>query len=1012
MDLLLRSYATVTTRSQQYPRSEAHVRRALLLSALMAVGAAAACEDGADILIIDEPSSTLLVENNDDEGEGSLRAALEAASADPAVNSIQVGTGLGTVSIASSLEYTGDQPLRIVGNGLVIDGGGCGCDLLVASGGADLDLFDLTLKNGNRGLSVPVPGSVTGRMVVRLVRVTVEDNDGHGVYVGEGAGGSAASLQVEMVSSTVRRNGYADGSPDLDGIRVEESGEGELTFVARDLAATDNAGDGVDLREAGTGGLVVETQESSFDGNGEQPQDPTEPEDGFDASEAGSGSLDARIIASSASENLDQGIELTESGAGDLRATLSEVDALSNRGDNILFQEDFDALGGAVPGAGGIIATMTDVTAQEADDDGAQLDEFGAGDLTVQVQNGDFSDNEDDGLSVTQAGTGIGRLHLVNVVTEGNGGLPVDSEGTAVTEGNDQTTTVRVRNDDDSGFGSFRAALDAATADPSVTTIVFEAGVGLIEISRSLEFGGTQDLLISGGGAAVDGEDCACDAFVLTGGGDLIIEELSFLNASGNGVTKSGGGDLTLRELIIEDVQGTGVFMDVPSTATGLVTVILDQANIQDSGLHGLHVDDLSDGGGGGTGGNSAAGILLEMNSAVIRGNGFRQDVTDRDGVRIEEGGSGDIEVRITGSTVVENAGDGLELKESGLGEVDVDIRLGFLDSNGSQPQNPDRLEDGLDIQEAGPGDVRLVVWGEGTSAASVRNNSDLGFQITEEGSGSVLTDLDLVVATGNGSGMLEVTEDTDAEEAPTEGSGGITAEFNEVFAGASGEDGIRLTEYGVGDLRFTAHGLDSSDNGGDGLWMDEDGIGALAVDIRNSFFDDNGRVPLDPDDLGAGVQGMEAGSGSVDVHIVNTSMLRNPTDGLELTESGSGDLRSTLSAVTASSNRWDNVRLVEDLDALDQVAGGSGSLFLAATQLTANSAQRDGVQLVEIGFGNLTGQIAASQIRNNGDNGVDASQDGDGSGQLQLVDVTFGGNFGGDVALLGVTVPDPGAGG
>ncbi|MFO8173705.1 MAG: hypothetical protein R6T96_05435, partial [Longimicrobiales bacterium] len=824
------------------------MRRPLFRSAVPGLAFAlllSACGEGADILVIDEPSSTLLVETNADEGEGSLRAALDAAGADPAVNSIQVAPGLGALSVTAPLEYAGNQALRIVGNGLVIDGSGCGCDLLASTGGGDLDLFDLTLKSGNTGLRVSVPGSAAGVVTIRLVRLIVEENGGHGVYVGEEGSGGPAGLRVELASTVIRENGFDAGATDMDGIRVEEVGEGNLTFLARGSDFRDNAGDGADLREAGGGDLVADVQDSSFDGNGEQPQSVSESEDGFDASEAGAGSLDVRILNSTANGNHEQGVELTESGAGDLRATLTGLAASNNLGDNLLLREDLDAQGGAVPGAGGIIATLTDVTARGGHQDGARIQEFGAGDLNAQVQDGDFSDNSNNGLRVIQEGTGKGRLHLIRVVTDGNGGLPVTTDGAAVTEGGDRTTTVRVRNAEDAGFGSFRAALEMATADPLVNTILFESGIGVIEISRSLEYGGTQDLLITSAEAVVDGEDCSCDALVVSGGGDLTIEKMTFRNASEN-----------------------GIFVEIPHDATGLVTVTLDQVGIQGNGLHGFYLDDLADG--NDSGGNSAAGIFLDFKNVAIQGNGFRQDITDRDGVRVEEGGSGGIELRADGSLFQGNAGDGVELREFGLGEVVVDIRFSRLDGNGSQPQNPDRMEDGLDIHEAGPGSVRLDIRGSDQTTSSLEGNGSRGINITEEGSGDVILNLDRVLGSGNGTGFMDVIEDADARSNPSGGSGNLEVTFNKVTAEQAGEDGVHLEEFGLGSLMVTTRELDLSGNGGDGLFVGENGVGDLLVEIRGSLFNGNGTILRDPNDPGSGVQAREEGAGVADVRLLN----------------------------------------------------------------------------------------------------------------------------------------------
>jgi hypothetical protein len=358
-------------------------------------------------------------------------------------------------------------------------------------------------------------------------------------------------------------------------------------------------------------------------------------------------------------------------------------------------------------------------------------------------------------------------------------------------------------------------------------------------------------------------------------------------------------------------------------------------------------------------------------------------------------------------SLVEGNAGDGIEVNEEGLGEVEVDVRVSSVTGNGSQPQNPDRREDGIDLSEAGPGSVRLSIQGLGSESSTVRTNSDLGIEIAEEGSGDVILNLDGVVATGNGAGTLVVVEDTNAEGSPTDGSGGILAAFTKVTAGATNLDGIRLREFGLGDLSLTARGLDSSDNGGDGAWLEERGVGGVVVDVTDSFFDDNGESPVDPDDRGDGFEIRESGAGTVDVRFLSTSLNRNGDQGLDVEEQGSGDLRATLAVVSAVGNARDNVKLVEDLDAKDGGVPGSGSLYLAFTELTSTGSAQDGFQGAEHGEGNFTGQIAASTLRNNAGNGVDVTQTGAGFGQLQLVGVTLSGNTAGNLSAAGVSVTE-----
>lgn len=800
------------------------MRRPLLI-ALVALGPlTTACEDGVDPLVIEESGSTLLVDSDADDGDGSLRAALATASADPEVTSIQVAPAVGTVTLASTLTYTGAQPLRILGNGLTVEGGDCACDLFVSSGGADLTLRDLTLREGRTGLLVEVPASRTGVLEVRLDGLTVSDNERHGIHVDDRSDASGADVLVELVNSTIEGNGFEDDATDFDGILIEEAGAGRLTFTARGAEVTGNAGDGIQLSEEGAGSVLVDVLDSEIDGNGEQPQDIDAPQEGFDIDEAGPGSLDVRLVGVSVANNDGEGLDFDERGAGDLRASLTDLTANGNGDGNVELAEDADAEGGGIPGAGSLTAILTRVTARGGDADGVRVEEFGAGDLTVNLHDSVLEDNDGDGLAVVQAGTGAGLTHLVRVTTDGNGGLAVSAQGSAVTQGDDRTTTVLVRTDLDAGFGSLRAAVEAANASSTINTIEFETGIANIELDASLEYTGEQPLRIYGRGVVIEGEDCECDLLVVSGRGDVVLEDFTFRQGPQDGISVTGGGDLTLRDVALRDIDGNGLFVEPPMDADGTIRLTLDGVGVIDNGLHGIHVDDLAGGAVDVTGHNSPAGIVLELLNSIIQGNGFRVDVTDRDGVRIDEGGAGTVELRLVGTDVLGNAGDGIQVMEAGLGGVLVDIRGSQLNDNGRQPQNPDDLDDGLDVDETGPGSMRVRIL-----ETSVSNNFEEGIDLDETGSGGVDVTLETVTATNNNDENIEISEDVDARGEPSEGSGDLVFHFSKIAANSSDTDGVLLEEFGVGT--FTGQMLDSSIrfNGGDGIHAvqegDEDGF-------------------------------------------------------------------------------------------------------------------------------------------------------------------------------------------
>jgi len=367
----------------------------------------------------------------------------------------------------------------------------------------------------------------------------------------------------------------------------------------------------------------------------------------------------------------------------------------------------------------------------------------------------------------------------------------------------------------DDGPGSFRAAIEAANADPSIGFVRFERGIGTVELESPVTFTGGQDLGIEGAGATLEGGGvpCVCAIFVV-----------------------EGGGDLTLRDLAIENAPGNGATIDVSAAATGAVSVRLHSVAIRNSGLHGLHVDDQT---GGDTGADSGAGIDLVVVFSEISGNGFRAGFSDFDGIRVDEGGHGDLHATIQRSRFVGNAGDGIELDERGAGNAYADARHSRFDDNGDQPQDPDDLEDGFDVDEADAGSIHVRILG---STAS--DNEDEGIDLDEEGPGDIRLELTRVEATDNLDENVSLTEDEE-----TGAGGGIEVRIARLEAtGSRDGDGIKLEEFGPGDLAATIVRSTIATNDDDGIQVEQvvPGEGLLRL-LRVDLFG-NGDDPVNAD--------------------------------------------------------------------------------------------------------------------------------------------------------------------
>ena len=86
-------------------------------------------------------AKTISVTSPDDDGYGTFRYAINKASESKKPVTIKVKTNK-TIIIGNSLDYTGLQPLTIIGSGQVVRGNNV--DILKISNGADLSISDLS----------------------------------------------------------------------------------------------------------------------------------------------------------------------------------------------------------------------------------------------------------------------------------------------------------------------------------------------------------------------------------------------------------------------------------------------------------------------------------------------------------------------------------------------------------------------------------------------------------------------------------------------------------------------------------------------------------------------------------------------------------------------------------------------------------------------------------------------------------------------------------------------------
>ena len=338
--------------------------------------------------------------------------------------------------------------------------------------------------------------------------------------------------------------------------------------------------------------------------------------------------------------------------------------------------------------------------------------------------------------------------------------------------------------------------------------MLFLGHVSKIFLTQKVEFSGAQDLSIVGNGATLDGSRAGGDpAFVASGGGDLAVAGLNVRNS-----------------------LAEGILVQVPPSATGTVKVSLFNVDIINNSGHGVLVNDqedpsTTDGVQPDPDGSAATVEVSVINCRFIH-NGY--SVSDRDGLRVNEGGDGDLILTVKHSAAEENGADGIEIDERGAGDVRVEMLATRLVGNG--PFDPVDLDDGFDIDEYNDGSIFAnIVFSQSN------HNREEGFDFNENNAGDLRVEMQLVSAIGNGEEGIDLEEDDDFGE---DGGGDIVTVMNNIvtIGNGNGADGaLKIREKEAGNLDVTLTNILSVNNFGSGIFAREGQAGNSVVEDHES---------------------------------------------------------------------------------------------------------------------------------------------------------------------------------
>jgi hypothetical protein len=352
--------------------------------------------------------------------------------------------------------------------------------------------------------------------------------------------------------------------------------------------------------------------------------------------------------------------------------------------------------------------------------------------------------------------------------------------------------------------------------------------------------------------------------------------------------------------------------IEIPTGAIGIKKLVLLNVTALGNRGHGVLIDDQVDPEDTGNPNGSDASLDVAVIGCRFADNGF--GALDRDGLRINEGGTGDLVAAVILTRAEGNGADGIEFDERGLGDIRFRVSASQFTENGSFDQTLADLDDGFDIDESNEGSLIGSV-----TLSSANDNLEEGFDFNENHAGDFRVDMILVEASRNLEEGIDFEEDDDFQ-----GGGHLIATLIGVKAngnGPGGDAGLKIRERGDGDLEATVRGAETTANAIGGINIREQAAGSLVARIEKATATGNL----------AGIAVREDDDGSLSATIDRSTTDGNTGHGMDFDENSTGDLTAAVQRSSSSSNGGVGVRA-------DQQLPGVGALNLVTMTLTGNT--------------------------------------------------------------------------